>query len=217
MSLKEDFLRKINNGVVRGAQAVLAEKLGVSQTAVGHWIKGLQFPSEPNIMAMARLVHWPEDKVREMFAEGAPDYVHENKPTEVMLIPVLGVSSATDGKFILEELESYLPIKKSSKKQFAVRVEGNCMVDPQDPAGSIYNGNYIIVNPEVEPLPGDVVLARIDGEYSTIKRFYPKGKTVKLSPDNPAYKPLVYPARQVEIIGKVTDIYRPAKRKKERD
>ena len=79
------------------------------------------------------------------------------------------------------------------------------------------NGNYIIVNPEVEPVAVDVVLARIDGEYSTIKRFYPKGKTIKLSPDNPEYKPLIFPVRQVAIIGKVTDIYRPAKRKKERD
>lgn len=217
MNLKEEFLRKINDGILRGAQAVLAEKMGVTQASAGRWVKGTQFPAEQYIIAMAKLVNWPEEKVREMFAADAPDYVHENKPAEVMLIPVLGVSSATDGKFILEELESYLPIKKSSKKQFAVRVEGNCMVDPQDPAGSIYNGNYIIVNPEVEPIAGDVVLARIDGEYSTIKRFYPKGKTIKLSPDNPEYKPLIFPVRQVEIIGKVTDIYRPAKRKKERD
>lgn len=217
MNLKEEFLRKINNGIVRGAQAALAEKLNVSQSATGRWIKGTQFPAEQYIIAMAKLVGWPEEKVREMFAEDAPDYVHENKPTEIMLIPVLGTSSATEGKFILEELESYLPIKKSQKKQFAVRVEGNCMVDPQDPAGSIYHGNYIIVNPEADPLPGDVVLARIDGEYSTIKRFYPKGKNIKLSPDNPAYDPLIFPVRQVEIVGKVTDIYRPAKRKKERE
>ena len=217
MNLKEEFLRKINDGIIRGAQAALAEKLNVSQSATGRWIKGTQFPAEQYIIAMAKLVDWPEEKVREMFSQDAPDYIHDNKPAEIMLIPVLGTSSATEGKFILEELESYLPIKKSSSKQFAIRVEGNCMVDPQDPAGSIYNGNYIIVNPDLEPLSGDVVLARIDGEYSTIKRYYPKGKTIKLSPDNPEYKSLIYPAQKVEIIGKVVDIYRPAKRKKERD
>ena len=215
--MKEDFLRKINNGILRGAQATLAEKLKVTAVSVGRWIKGTQFPAEQYIIAMAKLVGWPEEKVREMFAQDAPDYIHDNKPAEIMLIPVLGTSSATEGKFILEELESYLPIKKSSSKQFAIRVEGNCMVDPQDPAGSIYNGNYIIVNPDLEPLSGDVVLARIDGEYSTIKRYYPKGKTIKLSPDNPEYKSLLYPVQKVEIIGKVVDIYRPAKRKKERD
>ena len=217
MEMKEDFLRKINNGILRGAQATLAEKLKVTAVSVGRWIKGTQFPAEQYIIAMAKLVGWPEEKVREMFAQDAPDYIHDNKPAEIMLIPVLGTSSATEGKFILEELESYLPIKKSSSKQFAIRVEGNCMVDPQDPAGSIYNGNYIIVNPDLEPLSGDVVLARIDGEYSTIKRYYPKGKTIKLSPDNPEYKSLLYPVQKVEIIGKVVDIYRPAKRKKERD
>lgn len=216
MRLKEELLKQINDGILRGAQSNLAGKLKVSHVSVGRWLKGTQFPAEEYIAAMAELVNWPEDKVREAFAEDAPEYVHENKPAEVMFIPVLGTSSATEGKFILEELESYLPIKKSSKTQFAVRVEGNCMVDPNDPQNSIYNGNYIIVEPQAESSSGDVVLARIDGEYSTIKRFYPKGKEVKLIPDNPKYKPLIFAAKRVEIIGKVVNVYRPIKKKKER-
>ena len=90
------------------------------------------------------------------------------------------------------------------------------MEDPKDPANSIYNGNYIIVDPETEATSGDVVLARIDGEYSTIKRFYPKGKEIKLIPDNPKFKPLIFPVKSVEIIGKVVNVYRPIKKKKER-
>lgn len=207
---------QINDGMLRGAQSRLAAKLNISHVSVGRWIKGTQFPAEEYIREIAMLVNWPEDKVREAFAADAPSYVHENKKNEVMLIPVLGTSSAEKGKFILEELESYLPMKKSSNKQFAVRVEGNCMVDPNDPQNSIYNGNYIIVDPEAIAAAGDVVLARIEDEYSTIKRFFPKGKTIKLIPDNPSYKPLIFPAEDVEIIGKVVNVYRPVKKKKER-
>lgn len=217
MNLKEELLRQVNDGILRGAQTALAEKLCVSHVSVSRWINGTQFPAEEYIDAMAELVNWPEDKVREAFAADAPEYVHDNKKQEVMLIPVLGTSSASGGKFILEELESYLPIKKSSKKQFAVRVEGDCMVDPSDPQNSIYNGNYIVVEPEAEASAGDVVLARIDGEYSTIKRFYPKGREVKLIPDNPKFKVLVFPTKNVEIIGKVVNVYRPIKKKKERE
>lgn len=216
MDLKEEFLKGLNNGVIRGAQAKLAANLNITQSAVARWFKGIQFPSEEYISAMAKLVNWPEDKVREMFAQNAPDYVHDSTAAEVMLIPVLGTSSATEEKFILEEAETYLPIKKSSAKQFAVRVEGNCMVDPEDPQNSIYHGNYIIVDPDADATNGDVVLARIDEEYSTIKRMFVKGKEVKLIPDNPACTTIIKPVKSVEIIGKVVNVYRPVKKKKER-
>lgn len=216
MDLKEEFLKLINNGNVRGAQTTLANKMGVSHVSAGRWLNGTQFPSEEYISAMAKLVAWPEDKVREMFAQNALDYVHDSTAAEVMLIPVLGISSATEEKFILEEAETYLPIKKSSAKQFAVRVEGNCMVDPEDLQNSIYHGNYIIVDPDTDATNGDVVLARIDEEYSTIKRLFVKGKEVKLIPDNPACTTIIKPVKSVEIIGKVVNVYRPVKKKKER-
>lgn len=72
MELKEEFLRKINDGILRGAQAVLAEKMGVTQASAGRWVKGTQFPAEQYIIAMAKLVNWPEEKVREAFAAGTP-------------------------------------------------------------------------------------------------------------------------------------------------
>lgn len=91
------------------------------------------------------------------------------------------------------------------------------MVDPEDPENSIYHGNYIIVDPDTVATDGDVVLARIDDEYSTIKRFFLKGKLVKLIPDNPACNTIIKPAKSVEIIGKVVNVYRPIKKKKRED
>lgn len=218
MKLKEEFLRQINNGEIRGAKVILAEKMNVAPSTVGRWFSGTQFPTDNYIVQLAQLSEWPEDKVRAIFAQDAPDYVYDNKPEEVVMIPVLGTSSATEEKFILEEIESYLPIKKSSSsKQFAVRVEGNCMVDPEDPQNSIYHGNYIVVDPEAEVVTGDVVLARIDGEYSTIKRFFPSAKGVKLIPDNPKCKTLIFSAKQVQVVGKVINVYHPVKRKKARE
>ena len=217
MSLKEEFLKQINDGTLYGAMSVLARKLGVSAVSTSRWMNGMQFPTEEYISAMAKLAKWPKDKVREMFALDM-DCVSPTQFSETMLIPVLGTSSASAEKFILEEMETYLPIKKSaSSKLFAIQVEGDCMVDPDDPQNSIYNGNYIIVDPEAPATAGDVVLARIDGEYSTIKRFFPKEQEIELIPDNPSYKPLVYPRHQVEIIGKVTNIYAPVRKKKCRE
>lgn len=207
----ENLLKKWNNGIERGAQARLVEETGLSKALISNYISGRQKPSEAAIKKIANVLKVSPEELENVFTN-----LSLEDQSEVMLIPVLGTSSATEEKFILEELESYLPIKKSNKKQFAVRVEGNCMVDPADPQNSIYHGNYIIVDPEAEASSGDVVLARIDGDYSTIKRFFPKGKEIKLIPDNPANNTIVKPAKSVEIIGKVVNVYRPVKKKRER-
>ena len=207
----ENLLKKWNNGIERGAQARLVAETGLSKALISNYISGRQKPSEAAIKKIANVLKVTPEELEDIFTN-----LSLEDQSEVMLIPVLGTSSATEEKFILEELESYLPIKKSNKKQFAVRVEGNCMVDPADPQNSIYHGNYIIVDPEAEASSGDVVLARIDGEYSTIKRFFPKGKEIKLTPDNPANNTIIKPTKNVEIVGKVVNVYRPVKKKRER-
>ena len=115
-----------------------------------------------------------------------------------------------------QQPKAYIPfIATASRKLFAVFVEGNCMEDPDDPQHSIYDGNYVIVDPQTPATAGDVVLARIDGDYSTIKRFFPGKEKIELIPDNPAYSPLVYPKTRVEIIGKVVYVCADVKSTKE--
>lgn len=207
----ENLLKKWNGGIERGAQARLVAETGLSKALISNYISGRQKPSEAAIKKIAQALQISEEELDNVF-----NNIANEERAEVMLIPVLGTSSATEEKFILEEAETYLPIKKSSAKQFAVRVEGNCMVDPEDPQNSIYHGNYIIVDPDADATNGDVVLARIDEEYSTIKRMFVKGKEVKLIPDNPACTTIIKPVKSVEIIGKVVNVYRPVKKKKER-
>lgn len=207
----ENLLKKWNGGIERGAQARLVAETGLSKALISNYISGRQKPSEAAIKKIAQALQISEEELDNVF-----NNIANEERAEVMLIPVLGTSSATEEKFILEETETYLPIKKSSDKQFAVRVEGNCMVDPEDPQNSIYHGNYIIVDPDADATNGDVVLARIDEEYSTIKRMFVKGKEVKLIPDNPACTTIIKPVKSVEIIGKVVNVYRPVKKKKER-
>lgn len=207
----ENLLKKWNGGIERGAQARLVAETGLSKALISNYISGRQKPSEAAIKKIAQALQISEEELDNVF-----NNIANEERAEVMLIPVLGTSSATEEKFILEETETYLPIKKSSAKQFAVRVEGNCMVDPEDPQNSIYHGNYIIVDPDADATNGDVVLARIDEEYSTIKRMFVKGKEVKLIPDNPACTTIIKPVKSVEIIGKVVNVYRPVKKKKER-
>ena len=213
----EDLLKEWNGGILRGAKKALADKLGVPDTSISHWIAGRANPSEIHIKAMTKIFKKSEQDLKDIFMHSDPKSgVEKYLPIETEFIPVLGISSATDEKFIVEERESFLPYRKTGENQFAIKVVGNCMVDPDDPRHSIYEGDYIIVDPDKEAMAGDVVLARIDEEYSTIKRFFIHGQKIYLVPDNPAYKKLIFDITRIHIVGKVIDVYKPMKRKPER-
>ena len=211
-----DLLIAWNGGVERGAQAKLSKLLEVSKVTMLRWVKNDLKPSEKQIKKMASIFKKSEQELKNIFNITPKTYsnVTESK-IELTYIPVRGVSSATEEKFILEETETFLPFKKTAPNQFAIKIVGNCMVDPDDPRNSIYDGDYVIVDPDAPVANGDVVVARIDGEYSTVKRLYKHDKEVRLIPDNPACKPIIRKSATF-IVGKVIDIYRPVRAKKER-
>lgn len=198
-------------------QEELGKKMGISQAQVNYWATGNRTPGIDNLQKIADAVGKPLDFFTSEIKKPTTQFVAEIADDTTM-IPIKGTSSASKTKFIVEETEAYLPLKKTTQKQFAIRVEGDCMVDPDDPANSIYHGNYVIVDPEAPAEEEDVVLARISDEYSTIKRLFYKDKdTVELLPDNPKYKPIVKKLRDIEIIGKVVHIHRPSRKKRRRN
>ena len=214
MKTLEELLQKWNNGILRGARRRLAEELGINEATVSMWVSGRAKASEENINKMAKLFKISEREVRMAFGDKSINNMVEGR-IELEYIPVRGVSSATEEKFILEETETFLPFRKTGPNQFAIKIVGNCMVDPDDPRNSIYDGDYVIVDPDAEALNGDVIVARLDGEYSTVKRMYKHGAEVHLVPDNPKCEAIIR-TRATFIVGKVIDVYRPVKAKKER-
>ena len=82
---------------------------------------------------------------------------------------------------------------------FFVRVEGTSMID-----ASIHPGDILIVDKAVNPSPGNIVIAVIDGEF-TVKRFQKKGKRSFLVAENPDFAPIeIMGDMTVEIWGVVT-------------
>lgn len=189
-------------------QQKLADKLGITNPVVNAWINGKRNPTVNTIKRIAKATEKP-------FSFFLEESNIIDSRIELSLIPVRGLSSASGGKFILEETETFLPFKKSGPNQFAIKIVGDCMVDPDDPRNSIYDGDYVIVDPDVEARNGDVIVARLDGEYSTVKRMYRHGEEVRLVPDNPDYAPIIRTGATF-IVGKVIDVYRPVRAKKER-
>lgn len=88
--------------------------------------------------------------------------------------------------------------ERVSKNSFALRVSGNSMQDANNPR-SIPDGAIVIVDPNVEPQSGDIVVARLNGS-STVKKYVVDGGNYYLNPLNPDYRPILMEP-PMEIVG----------------
>ena len=73
----------------------------------------------------------------------------------------------------------------------------------------ITDGDLVLVKPQPTAHNGEIVVALVNDE-ATIKRFFKRGKTIRLEPANPSMHPLIIAAGEedVTIIGKVIALLR---------
>jgi len=91
-----------------------------------------------------------------------------------------------------------------SDHAFVLQVKGNSMLDDH-----ILDGDFIVVEQTQVANPGEIVVALLSGEEATLKRFYrePGGK-IRLQPANTDMQPIVVPAAEVKIQGRVIGVLR---------
>jgi repressor LexA len=70
------------------------------------------------------------------------------------------------------------------------------------------NGDYILVHNGLQVSNGDIVVARIQGERATVKRFYEEKGRVRLQPENSTMQPIYVAYNDVEVVGKVIGLMR---------
>lgn len=94
--------------------------------------------------------------------------------------------------------------KDFSKDVFALQVRGFSMID-----ALIDDGDLIVLRQGVEVRDGDMVAAwlRIEQE-ATLKRLYREGAMIRLQPANVQMEPIIVPAKNVEVHGKVIAVIR---------
>jgi repressor LexA len=125
---------------------------------------------------------------------------------EAVDIPLLGRVTAGAPILAVENREGHLRLDPSlvkSSDTFALRVEGDSMIE-----AGILDGDYVLVRPQQSADNGDIVVALLDDEEVTVKRFYREANGFRLQPENARLTPIRVPA--VRICGKVTGLVRPA-------
>ncbi len=90
-----------------------------------------------------------------------------------------------------------------AKDVFVLEVRGDSMQDEH-----IVDGDYVMVEKAATAHDGDIVVALVNGSDTTLKRFYKEGEKVRLQPSNRTMKPIMVPAEQVQIQGRVIGVLR---------
>jgi repressor LexA len=119
-------------------------------------------------------------------------------------IPLLGYVTAGQPVDIPEERETVtVPRYMVRKNSYALRVRGHSMIDDH-----IQDGDIIIVEQRATAENGESVVAMINGERVTLKRFYVQADGVRLQPANPEMAPIYLRHEELQILGIVAGVIR---------
>jgi repressor LexA len=134
------------------------------------------------------------------------EIVKQESAEQTCEIPLLGVVAAGHPieAILSNETVSIPPDLLGRGRTFSLRVRGDSMIDEH-----IRDGDFLIVESRQTAENGQTVVALVDGNDATVKRFYRDSNQIRLEPANPAYKPiLIKPAERVSIQGVVIGIIR---------
>jgi repressor LexA len=122
----------------------------------------------------------------------------------VQHVPLLGRVAAGAPILAEENIEDTFPVPYDmvgTDAAFILRIQGESMIE----AGML-DGDLILVRQQSAARSGEIVVALLDEETTTVKRYFRERDTVRLQPENSAMAPIY--TRQVTILGVVIGLFR---------
>jgi repressor LexA len=185
------FIRRLANR----ARAIEVIKLPES---VGHGMSSRARGFTPSViegdLGRVRTVNTEEDA-----SAGAGD-------GQAIAVPVMGrIAAGTPIEAIQTKSHTINmpPDMLSTGEHFALEVRGDSMIE-----AGILDGDIALIKRSEAADTGDIVVALIDDEEATLKRFRRRGASLALEPANPAYEVRILPPNRVRIQGKLVGLFR---------
>lgn len=192
----------------------LAAELGVSYVAVKKVLDGLTraFTAENNSRAAAFLgvnPDWLATGEGEMLASGGRVEASNVIPASIgtRRVPLISYvqagcwTEASDAATVGDGFEYLLTDLELSGSAFALEIQGESMLPEFRP------GDRVIVDPEIQPHPGDCVVAMNGGQEATFKKYRPRGinergdTVFELVPLNEDFAPMRSDQTPIRIVG----------------
>ena len=133
-----------------------------------------------------------QELLNELSEQSSPTYA-----TEVEGIPLAGSVAAGVPVEAIENVES-LSLSStfgSGDDIFALEVSGDSMIDE-----NIHQGDYVICRRSRAARNGQLVVAIVDDENATLKRFYKEKGRIRLQPANDDYQPIYTDNCRIEAV-----------------
>jgi repressor LexA len=128
----------------------------------------------------------------------------ERRP--VRHVPLVGDVAAGTDVLAQENVEELFPVPTDftgDGELFMLRVRGDSMIE-----AGILDGDFVIAVQQPTVKTGDVVVAGIPGDEATVKTYRAEGDRVTLVPANSNMQPMVFPAADVTVFGRVVTVMR---------
>ena len=90
-----------------------------------------------------------------------------------------------------------------SGDHYALEVKGDSMIE-----AGILDGDTVIIRSTTSANPGEIIVALVDDEEATLKRFRRKGASIALEAANPAYETRIFGPDRVKVQGKLVGLIR---------
>ena len=134
----------------------------------------------------------------------------EVESSQGIQIPVLGTVTAGIPISAVENILDYEEIPQSWKTQgdfFGLKIKGDSMYP------EINDGDTVIVRQQSTANNGDTIIALINGDDATCKRYERTKTGLMLIPNNSSYTPIFYTNEEIDslpvtVIGKVVELRR---------
>lgn len=180
----------------------LSRRVGIAKSAISRYFNGTRELPLNKIGDFASVLHT------------TPDYLlgieYEPQTPQGLKIPVLGTVAAGIPISAVEDILDYEEVPQSWENQgefFGLRIKGDSM-EPD-----INDGDTVIVRQQSTANNGDVVIALVNGDDATCKKFEKLDNGIMLISNNSKYSPMYFSNEEVAtkpvvIIGKVVELRR---------
>ena len=125
---------------------------------------------------------------------------------EIIPVPILGQVAAGTPILAEQNIEEYMPLPINlvrGKNNFILKVKGDSMIN-----AGIHNKDLVIVDKKNYAEDAQIVVALVNDDFTTVKRFFKEGDKVRLQPENEFIEPIILDERNVKIIGIIKGVFR---------
>ena len=186
----------------------LGDAVGVSEATISRYESGqIANMKRTTIIALSKVLSIPTARFIECDDENQLSNGFQAAKKNTYRVPLLGTIAAGAPILADDHIEDYIEISLDVKADFALRVQGDSMID-----ANIHDGDIVFIHQQPSVENGEIAAVMLIDEttsdgIATLKRVYKTPNGLQLIPENRNYAPIIIDQSNGEgakLLGKAT-------------